>query len=265
MSVVPIAFDISSLTPNTTYTFAVTPINARGISGIPSSFSINTPAVLYNTAVQNYNYQSVTLSISGAYKYVNINRNGVNIQTNYQGTLFFDSSGIQGLIPDMSYSYIITPYNRANVPSSLFKTVKVNTLPVVYNVDYTSDISSITLSISGIYSYISIFENINQYDIIVPHHDILHIPHYDLSYIPHYDISYIPHYDDSGNIVYDGSGNIVYDISYILLLDNSGNIVYDPSYILLYDNSGNVVYDPSMILLYDNSGNVVYDPSMILL
>ena len=263
MSVVPIAFDISSLTPNTTYTFAVTPINARGISGIPSSFSINTPAVLYNTAVQNYNYQSVTLSISGAYKYVNINRNGVNIQTNYQGTLFFDSSGIQGLIPDMSYSYIITPYNRANVPSSLFKTVKVNTLPVVYNVDYTSDISSITLSISGIYSYISIFENINQYDIIVPHHDILHIPHYDLSYIPHYDISYIPHYDLSYIPHYDLSYIPHYDLSYIPHYDISYIPHYDLSYIPHYDLSYIPHYDISYIPHYDLSYIPHYDISYI--
>ena len=140
---------------NTLYTFEIIPYNSNDISGSPITVSGEELPVLYNLAFSSIGSSSVNLSISGSYSYVNIVRDNSSVINHLTDISFTDT----GLSPNAIHNYTVIPYNAINVLNTS-QQISVTTLPVIYTTTYVSDLSSITMNISGIYDYVQIKRSI---------------------------------------------------------------------------------------------------------
>ena len=117
---------------------------------------------MYEIKISTYDDHSVTLDISGYYNYVNIYRNDVLITNSYTNYIYIDNGP---LLSDTSYNYYVIPFNHYDISGTQSNTITVTTLPIIYVVNYSADISSVTLSISGMYAYVDISNVTNNYNI----------------------------------------------------------------------------------------------------
>jgi hypothetical protein len=280
------SFNDTLLTPLGIYTYSIIPYNVYDISGatITTPYTSQTANVaLYGNAVAT-SATSVSIPFSGNFYNLSI-FNQYLMKYNITSSPYV----FTGLLPDMSYTFSLIPYNSNYTAGPIVNTT-LYTWGNVNNIAPTVTGNSVAVGISGNFYYVgwknvttgtsgtsyingstdlsSIITDVSTnivYDIsYIPHYDISSNIRYDISYIiPHYDISYIPQYDANGNPVYDACGNTIYSMSMIPLYDACGNTVYDASMIPHLDASGRIVYDVSMILRRDVYGNIVYDVSSI--
>ena len=148
----------SGLIPNTNYTFTVIPYNNQNNAGTTQIINTNTRNELsLLTLMLNVYDISISFNCALDVSYVIINRTtGTNNITNrYQTNMLKDITINQsGLIPDMSYVFMITPYSNTNTSynkyyfnglSSYLKT-PVSDTPTTYPIYTLSDISNIVVT-----------------------------------------------------------------------------------------------------------------------
>ena len=145
---------ITGLVANTEYIFTITATNSGGtsVSSLLSSPAI-TSSVLSSLSVFSKTDGRIVLRYSGSYTNVSISRNGITIVENISGTTYTDS----GLSPNISYIYIVTPYNLIGVSGSTLSITEI-TLPNITSVSVSSDLitSQIVLTYAGSYTNVSI-------------------------------------------------------------------------------------------------------------
>ena len=160
MPVIPVHFVANEMAPNEEYVYSVTPVGYNETLGHVQSFTIDSLAILYDISLVSYDSSSIILSISGAYQYLNVVRNGIVINPKFTGNVYIDTDNSNGLVPDTSYAYIFTPYNHIDEASAAWPEIDVRTLTGISSVTYTSDISSINMTINGVYNYVDIYSNL---------------------------------------------------------------------------------------------------------
>jgi hypothetical protein len=145
----------SGLTPNTSYTYIVTPYNLDGNAGDIGTITKSTLSNITTVSVSSTTTSQIVLVYSGNYTNVSITRNGTQIATNITGTTYTDSSG---LTVNTSYTYVVTPYNSsgAGITGSITK----STLPNLTTLTISSiTTTQIVLVYSGNYTNVSITRN----------------------------------------------------------------------------------------------------------
>jgi hypothetical protein len=147
--------DSSGIIGNTSYTYVVTPFNSTDNSGSTLSTTKITLPTLTSLSVSSLTDTQIVLSYPGNYTNVSITRNGSPIATNISGTTYTD---VSGLTTNVSYTYIVTPYNSEGFAGSTLSITRV-TLPILttFTNNYTLS-SSIRLYLqwTGTYSYVNI-------------------------------------------------------------------------------------------------------------
>ena len=151
--------DNDGLTPNTSYTYIITPFgksnytNNNDQEGIESTITTSTlPNIEYINISSTTT--EIVLEFSGNYTNVRILRNGISIATNITGTTFTDYE----LPPNTSYTYIVTPYNLDGDAGAM-SSITYSTLPIVTLSINNITTTEITMIITGIYSFVSIYRN----------------------------------------------------------------------------------------------------------
>lgn len=149
---------------NTIFKYTIIPYNINDISGTPLIINCSTLPLIYNVYYQDtngsyYDASNVTLKIQGNYNYLNVTRNEIPIVSNLYDVSYTDNSGGFGLIPDVCYNYMITPYNVDGGAGPTYGPVTVVTLPNINSVTFTSYDTTIVLYISGEYSYLDIAQD----------------------------------------------------------------------------------------------------------
>ena len=69
-------------------------------------------------------------------------------------------SDVSGLDPNFSYTLKVYPLNSSgntNINNNEIGTVTFHTLPVLTDINYTNDASSVTILVDGVYDYINIY------------------------------------------------------------------------------------------------------------
>ncbi len=142
--------DITSLTPNTQYTYSLIPYNYNDLSATPFISSIYTlPNVNpgYNSSTAN----TIRFELYGNYQYVTVNKtnlSGINTTENIFSSNFtyIDTRSIQA---DTSYNYTFIPYNNENIQGNTISLGPIYSLPAITNAS-VSTITNTSISISNI-------------------------------------------------------------------------------------------------------------------
>ena len=117
----------TGLTPNTSYTYIVTPNDSCNCNtGIISTATQKTLPDLTSLSISSYTASQIVLAYTGHYTRVSITRNGIKIATNVSGVSYTDTSG---LTANTSYIYIVTPYDTSGRAGTSL-TITQNTLPI---------------------------------------------------------------------------------------------------------------------------------------
>ena len=135
----PTYTDNSGLSGNTYYTYDITPHNSTETGSTSSPITQYTLSSLDSVIVSSVTISQIVLEISGNYTYVSIKKNGTTIATNFSGTTYTDSSGLN---INTNYNYEVTSYNISGIANNTGKiNITQSTLPTLT-----------TLSISGSYA-----------------------------------------------------------------------------------------------------------------
>jgi hypothetical protein len=136
----------------------IVPYNAIGLSGstytLPPVYTLSIIYVAYSTTLQ-----SVTLSLSGAYNYYDIYRNGVLINVDYVNTFTDNSGGM--LTPNTGYFYQIVPFDINNFAGITYSQT-IYTLPLLTTftiIDISTNL--VQFAFDGCYNYINISNQTN--------------------------------------------------------------------------------------------------------
>jgi hypothetical protein len=241
-------FIFNGLAPDTSYNFMVTPYNDALVAGIPQgnttviytySYLNNVTLAVYDTSSININFANSDLS------YVTIRANiggstvqyGTSANTYIRG--FTKPILFKGLQPDVSYSFVVTPYNHANIAGFSLVTASTeytwsSVSGVYYNV---YDSSSIAIYFGNTdLSYVSIQANIGSTSSVVGSNIYSKgftspIIFNGLSTDASYSFSVTPynHKNVAGNIV--ANTTAVYTLSYvnnvIISVNDSSSILID--------------------------------------
>jgi hypothetical protein len=150
------------LIPDMCYNFIVTPYNhastsVAGFSATNSSAALYTLSYVYNMKVSTYDSSSMLIDFS------NSDLSYVSIQAKYgnstvAGNTIWNSPLAKpllytGLIADMCYNFIVTPYNHANIPIAGFTIMNT---PAIYTLSY---VNNVTLSTNDSSSILIDFSN----------------------------------------------------------------------------------------------------------
>jgi hypothetical protein len=147
-------FTDTGLTSHTSYTYVITPYNSDGLAGSTSSITKGTLPSLSSLIVYSYTSTQIVLNYTGSYTNVNITRDGSSVATSITGTSFTDT----GLIPNVSYTYIVTPKNSSGSGSTL--SITQCTLPTMTSISVPSfTATQIVLEYTGFYTNVSIARN----------------------------------------------------------------------------------------------------------
>ena len=146
-------FTDTGLTPNTSYTYIVTPYNSEGDAGVMESITHSTLPNITSLSIPDLTTTQIVLEITGNYTSVSIYRNGAYI-ANITGNTFTDT----GLTVNTSYTYIVTPYNT-DVDAGTVASITHSTLPVLTSLSITSTTTEIVLLFTGNYTSVSIYRN----------------------------------------------------------------------------------------------------------
>ena len=149
----------TTVSPNISYTYVITPYNPLNIAGVPSTLSVNTLPLINTVTTGTLTTTSVQLkmdSLNNAFINFDISRNGIILQRNVYDTCFVDT----GLSPNTSYSYTITPYNSTN-NSGISYVYSTFTLPSIDTISVTNSTAGNTVFTinSANYNYIDISRN----------------------------------------------------------------------------------------------------------
>ena len=157
-----ISYTDTLISTDVSYQYTIIPYGPSDISGSFKSIITESLPAVYEIKISTYDDHSVTLDISGYYNYVNIYRNDVLITNSYTNYIYIDNGP---LLSDTSYNYYVIPFNHYDISGTQSNTITVTTLPIIYVVNYSADINSVTLSISGMYAYVDISNVTNNYNI----------------------------------------------------------------------------------------------------
>jgi hypothetical protein len=150
--------DSSGVSANTSYLYAVIPMNSAGVSGTSSSITkVTLPIITTAVSVSSFTASQVVLAYAGTFTSVTITRDGVNIASGVTTTSYTDSSGVSA---NTSYLYAVIPVNSASVsgsPSSITK-LTLPSAPIIGTasvVDSSSVSIAFTVSTGGASNYIA--------------------------------------------------------------------------------------------------------------
>ena len=147
-------FTDTGLIGNTSYTYIVTPIGTTGNIGVDLTITQITLPNILSLSVSSVSTSQIVLDYSGNYTNVSITRNGTAISsaTHITGTTFTDI----GLTPNVSYTYIVTPYNSVGVVGTSSSITK-KTSSTLSSLSVSSETESqIVLAYDGSYTNVSI-------------------------------------------------------------------------------------------------------------
>ena len=94
----------SGLTPNTSYTYIVTPYDTSGNAGTSLTITQTTLPILTTLSISSFTDTQVVFAYTGYYTNVSITRNASSIATDISGVSYTDASG---LTANTSYIYIV--------------------------------------------------------------------------------------------------------------------------------------------------------------
>mgnify|MGYP006266457801 CR=1 FL=1 len=158
--------NVTNLTPNTNYTFTVTPYNS---AGNPNTSEISQNNLLTLSYIDSVTYTNTTPNTSTANWYSANGYKSVVILYNITGSPnVIATSNIKygdvpsyyliGLSPNTSYTFTIIPYNANNVANTVEESItQIVTLGTINQVNYINKSqSNIDFNWSGIYSSVNI-------------------------------------------------------------------------------------------------------------
>ena len=157
-----VSYTFTGLSPNTSYTFSLTPYNVYSNTGSSLSITIHELPLLSsnNVTIGITTIHSIQLLFSDTFSYVHILRNGTDING---GNPIYDTSFIDtGLTEYTTYTYQIIPYNIVNDPGTSVSILATTILDSPYISTVTTgieDISSIQLVYTGVFVYVNIYRN----------------------------------------------------------------------------------------------------------
>ena len=155
-----LSFTDASLNSDGIYTYTLTPYNPDSFAG-----AVVTTSTLYTIpSLNSYSYgvyysSSISLTWTGLFKYVTITRSTGNVFTMGTNVVYYEDTG---LLSDISYNYVITPYNYNTPPDAgiSITTSYLTTMANITNYSFTNvTTNSLTLNLSGSYYYIDINTN----------------------------------------------------------------------------------------------------------
>ena len=133
----------TTVSPDTSYTYVITPYNPLNIAGISSTLSTNTLPLITTATTGTLTTTSVQIKLdssSNAFINFDISRNGTILQRNVYDTCYVDT----GLSPNTSYSYTITPYNATNNSGNAY-VYSTFTLPSIGTINVTNSTAGNTV------------------------------------------------------------------------------------------------------------------------
>lgn len=159
-------YNVTGLTPNTYYTFSVTPYNSVGI---PNTSEISQNTILTLSYIDSVTYTNTTPYSTTANWYSANGYNSVLIlynlknDANYIATSnitnqIMTSYDLLSLSPNKTYTFTVIPYNSNNIPNVIEQnSTDIVTLGIINQVNYISKTQSrIDFNWSGIYSSVNI-------------------------------------------------------------------------------------------------------------
>ena len=146
----------TGLQSNTTYTYVTIPYNQYDISGQYLTTTATTTSSLTTATIQSTTTNSVSLQWTGTYDNVIISRPYFSVTSS--DVSYTDSTNLSA---GQSYNYTITSYNSVGQPGQIMNNVVAYTIPQITQTTNSSvDLSNtITLNITGGYSYVSLQRN----------------------------------------------------------------------------------------------------------
>ena len=149
---IPYNYNYYGLLPDISYSFIVTPYNLLNTAGLSSLRTniIYTLSSVSNIIVSNVNVNLVDLSFNCTdLSYVTIQAKvGDNPYLSFQkySKPFINPITYVGLLPDVSYTFDVIPYNHANIAGNT-----VNNLTPIYTLSYVNNIKSFVNDSSSIW------------------------------------------------------------------------------------------------------------------
>ena len=150
-----------SLNGNSDYSYQIVPYNVSpyDTSGAPAFVNVSTFPNVDSSVNEIVTSSSIYLQFTGNYDYVTITENSTLIVSHLADTSYTDI----GLISNVGYIYIITPYHANGIEGDISGIPL--TLPIIYTLAEANSSpgsitnSSVLLNITGSYSSVGIFRN----------------------------------------------------------------------------------------------------------
>uniref|UniRef100_A0A6C0IC79 Fibronectin type-III domain-containing protein n=1 Tax=viral metagenome TaxID=1070528 RepID=A0A6C0IC79_9ZZZZ len=145
----------SYLTPNTTYSYVITPFSSNDEIGVSLQFAVTTAPIITSViSGSKTNSSSIQLVISGNYAWFDLSRNGITRDVNVNTTSYRDTNNI---IANNIYIYVLTPYNSAGISGTPY-TFTGYSYPMMNTGSYVNNqkINSLVVNFTGLYNYVKI-------------------------------------------------------------------------------------------------------------
>ena len=150
-----LSYTDSGLTPNTSYTYIVTPYNSSGDSGTTGTITQSTLPNITSFSIPSETTTEFVFLFIGNYTNVNLTRDGITIASHITGTTYTDT----GLIVNTSYTYIITPFGITG-DVGVTSTITHSTLPILTSFSISSKTTTqIVLLFTGNYTNVNLTRN----------------------------------------------------------------------------------------------------------
>jgi hypothetical protein len=144
------------LTPNTSYTYIVSPVNSVGTGSTATITNVTLPNMT-SISISSETTTTIVLAYTGNYASVSITRDGSAIATatNITGATFTDT----GLTVNTAYTYVVTPKNSEGDVGTA-STITHNTSGLISSFSVSSETTTqIVLAYTGSYTNVSITRN----------------------------------------------------------------------------------------------------------
>jgi len=155
-----ISYTDTTVVPDGSYVYTVTPFNVSGTAGTPYTLSTYALPSIGTVQLTNATAGRTTYTLVGSYYLTfDVSRNDQTVFRNINGTTFTDST----TLANTQYTYLFTPYNPAKVAGGGIL-VNYQALPTITSLvaggsNQVDTSGSIGLTFTGLYDYVVIQRN----------------------------------------------------------------------------------------------------------